>query len=114
MIDFIRKIVKAKYQTLNTVEIIKNNLLQNIEYLYSLQKQAEIFPVLKSNAYGHGLKEVCQILNSSKVKMVAVDSFPEAQIVYSNFKGKVLFLNEMPLKVYKYVKKIAVSLLFTI
>lgn len=105
MIDFIRKIVKAKYQTLNTVEIIKSNLLQNVNYLYSLQEQAEIFPVLKSNAYGHGLKEVCQILNSSQVKMVAVDSFPEAQIVYKYFKGKVLLLNEVPLKVYKYIKK---------
>lgn len=105
MIDFLKKIIRAKYQTLNTVEIIKDNILHNVDYLYSLQEQAEIFPVLKSNAYGHGLKEVCQILNYSPVKMVAVDSFPEAQVVYKYFKGKVLFLNEMPLKVYKYAKK---------
>lgn len=102
MIDFIRKIIKPKYQTLNIIEIIKDNLIYNLNYLYSLQEQAEIFPVLKSNAYGHGLKEVCQILNKTQVKMVAVDSFPEAQIIYKNFNGKVLILEEMPLKAYKY------------
>ena len=105
MIDFLRKMRKAKYQTLNNLEIIEENILHNINFLYSLQKQAEMFPVLKSNAYGHGLKELCQILNKSQVKMVAVDSYPEAQIVYKYFKGKVLFLNEMPLKVYRYTKK---------
>ncbi len=84
------------------MEIIKQNLLDNFSYLSSLQPEAEIFPVLKSNAYGHGLKEVAKLLNESSAKMVAVDSFPEAQIVYKNFKGKVLFLNEIPLKAYDY------------
>lgn len=105
MLNFIRKIKKPKYQALNTVKIIKDNLIHNLNYISSLQEQAEIFPVLKSNAYGHGLKEVCQILNKTTVKMVAVDSFPEAQIVYKNFKGSVLILGEMPLKAYKYCKK---------
>lgn len=102
MINFFRQIIRPKYEPLNKIEIIKQNLLDNFAYLSSLQPEAEIFPVLKSNAYGHGLKEVARILNDSPAKMVAVDSFPEAQIVYKNFKGKVLFLNEMPLKAYEY------------
>lgn len=104
MINQIRKIIKPKYKTLNEIEISSKNLLDNLDYLQSLQKQAELFPVLKSNAYGHGLKEVCQILSKSKIKMVAVDSFPEAQIVYKNFPRKVLILGEMPLKAYRYCK----------
>lgn len=104
MLDFIKKIIKPKYKTLNTIEIIKDNLISNLNYLYSLQEQAEIFPVLKSNAYGHGLKEVAKILDKTQVKMVAVDSFPEAQIVYKNFKKNVLIMSEMPLKAYKYCK----------
>ncbi|HPT08219.1 MAG TPA: alanine racemase [bacterium] len=104
MIDVIRKLLKPKYESLNTIEIIKNNLFHNLEYLSSLQPQAEIFPVLKSNAYGYGLKEICQILNETTIKMVAVDSFPEAQIVYKYFNGKVLILEEMPLKAYRYCK----------
>ncbi len=102
MIDFLRKIIKPNYSSLNNIEIIKNNLIHNLNYLYSLQTQAEMFPVLKSNAYGHGLKEVCKILNETPVKMIAVDSFPEAQIAYKYFKGKVLIIGEMPLGAYKY------------
>lgn len=104
MLDIIRKIRKPKYQSLNFIEIIGDNLIHNINHLYSLQEQAEIFPVLKSNAYGHGLKEVCKILNKTRVRMIAVDSFPEAQIAYKNFKGKILILNEMPLRAYRYCK----------
>ncbi|MFA5420535.1 MAG: alanine racemase [Patescibacteria group bacterium] len=102
MVSFIKKILKPKYETLNEVQIISNNLISNLKYLQSQQEKSEMFPVLKSNAYGHGLKEVCKILNKTNTKMVAVDSFPEAQIVYKNFKGKVLILGEMPLDVYKY------------
>lgn len=104
MIESLKRIIKPRYQTLNKIEILKDNLIHNLNYLYSLQEQAEIFPVLKSNAYGHGLKEVSGILNKTRVKMVAVDSFPEAQIVYKHFNRNVLILNEMPLRAYKYSK----------
>jgi alanine racemase len=104
MINFLRKLVKARYETLNVVKIKAANLIANFNYLKSCQPQAEIFPILKSNAYGHGLKEVCQILNQTSAKMVAVDSFPEAQIAYRYFNNKVLLLGEMPLKAYNYTK----------
>jgi len=102
MLNVLRQLVKPKYETLNRIEIKAECLLANYKYLCSLQPLAAIFPVLKSNAYGHGLKEVCQILNNAAVPMVAVDSYPEAQIVYRYFKGQVLILGEMPLKVYDY------------
>ena len=104
MLDFLRKIIKPKYEALNTVEIKADNILANFSYLKSLQPEAEIIPVLKSNAYGHGLKEICQILNHSQAKIIAVDSYPEAQIAYRYFKDKVLILGEMPKEVYGYTK----------
>ena len=104
MLNFFRSLLKPKYETLNLIEIEKDCLLFNYQYLKKLQPEAEIFPVLKANAYGHGLKEVCQILNSAAVSMVAVDSYPEAQICYRYFKGKVLILGEMPLKVYRHCR----------
>jgi len=104
MLNFFRKLVKPKYQVLNRIEIIKKNLLFNFDYLQSKQPQAAIFPVLKSNAYGHGLKEVCRIVNRTKAPMVVVDSFPEAQIVYRYFKRQVLLLSEMPHRAYKYCR----------
>ncbi len=104
MLNFIRKIIKPKYKTLNIIEINAQNIIANFNFLKGLQGAAEIFPVLKSNAYGHGLKETCQILNKTEAPMVAVDSFPEAQIVYRYFRKKVLILGEMPLRAYHYCR----------
>lgn len=104
MINFLRKIIKPKYNTLNKIEINQAKIISNYNFLKSLQNTSQIFPVLKSNAYGHGLKEMCQILNKTDAPMVVVDSFPEAQIAYRYFRGKILILGEMPLGVYKYAK----------
>lgn len=104
MINFLRQFLKPKYETLNSIKISKENILNNFKVLQENQKAAAIFPVLKSNAYGHGLKEICQILNDSDAPMVAVDSFPEAQVAYRYFKRKILILGEMPPKVYSYCK----------
>ncbi|MCF6276732.1 MAG: alanine racemase [Candidatus Magasanikbacteria bacterium] len=102
MIEIIRKLKKPKYKPFNKIQIIKKNILDNFEYLQSLSKSARIIPVLKSNAYGHGLKEMCKILDYTKAKIIAVDSFPEAQIVYKFSKKKVLIIGETPIDVYKY------------
>ncbi|HZJ41220.1 MAG TPA: alanine racemase [Candidatus Saccharimonadales bacterium] len=104
MLNFIRKIIKPKYETLNWIEVDASKIIANFNYLQSWQREAEIFPVLKANAYGHGLKEVCEILNKTEAKMVVVDSYPEAQIAYRYFKGRVLILGEMPLDAYHYAK----------
>jgi alanine racemase len=102
MINFLRRILKPKYDTLNEIEIDSEKIISNFNYLKSLQPQTDLFPVLKSNAYGHGLKELCIIMNKTEAKMIIVDSFPEAQIAYRYFKGNILILGEMPLAAYKY------------
>ena len=102
MINKLKQLIKPKYQTLNVLEIKRQSILDNYKLLQASQPKAAIFPVLKSNAYGHGLKELCLILNDSEAPMVVVDSFPEAQTAYRYFKRKVLILGEMPLKVYSY------------
>lgn len=104
MMHIIRQLFRPKYETLNRIEIDAAKIVANFNYLKELQKEAEIFPVLKSNAYGHGLKEVTAILNKTSAKMVVVDSYPEAQLVYRFFKGRVLILGEMPLGAYRYAK----------
>lgn len=104
MLNFLRKLLKPKYTTLNKIEIKAESIIANYNYLKSLQPAAEIFPVLKANAYGHGLKEMASILNRTSAPLVVVDSFPEAQIVYRYFKRKVLILSEMPLRAYRYCR----------
>jgi alanine racemase len=102
MLNKLRQLLKPKYQTLNVLEIKRQAILDNYKLLQELQPEAAIFPVLKSNAYGHGLQELCLILNHSKAPMVVVDSFPEAQTALRYFKRKILILGEMPAKVYSY------------
>lgn len=103
IIDSLKNLRKAKYPTLNRLEIISDNLLSNLNFLQNYNKAVEIIPVLKANAYGHGLKEVAKILNKANINRVAVDSFPECQIVNRYFKGKILLIGEMSIKSYSYL-----------
>lgn len=103
IIHKLKQLIKPSYETLNRIEINKKAIFHNIKILQEEQPNVDLFPVLKANAYGHGLKEICTILNETNIKMVAVDSFPEAQIVYRYFNGKVLIIGEMPLDAYQYL-----------
>lgn len=103
MINYLRQLFKPKYQTLNRLEIKADSILSNLKFLQTQQPQANLIPVLKSNAYGHGLKEICSILNKATIKMVALDSFPEAQIAYRYFRGKILLIGEMPIAAYRHL-----------
>jgi len=104
MIRFIKKLLKPRYDTLNRIEIDARKIMNNYQLLKERQGSAEIFPVLKSNAYGHGLKEMCEIINKTSAPFVVVDSFPEAQIAWHYFRRKVLIIGEMPLAAYDYCR----------
>lgn len=74
----------SSYQSLNTIGISTSRISQNLSLLQSLQPQHTLIPVVKSNAYGHGLKQICQILKTIthiNIPLIAVDSYPEYQIV---------------------------------
>ena len=77
MIDSIRKIVGQKYYPLNEIEISKTALLHNYKYLTELSG-VPVAPVLKSNAYGHGIEIVGKILDSIAPPLIRVDSIYEA------------------------------------
>ncbi|MCF7820796.1 MAG: alanine racemase [Candidatus Pacebacteria bacterium] len=102
MIDTLRKYFKPKYKTLNNIYIDKKKFLFNLNLLKSQHPKSELIPVLKANAYGHGLKIICQILKKTSTKTVAVDSFPEAQIASKYFGKNILIISEMPLDAYSY------------
>lgn len=77
---------------MNIVQLRKKVLLKNLSYLQSMQAQAAMFPVLKSNAYGHGLEHVVTMLAKSRVPYLAVDSYPEYLVVKKHSKLPVLLL----------------------
>ncbi len=71
-------IIKQKYKNLNKVEISKNSLISNYNYYQNLYQDVKIAPVLKSNAYGHGILEISKIIDSLNPPFIVVDSLYEA------------------------------------
>jgi alanine racemase len=66
------------YQTLNHIELKQAALLHNIELITSQHPNQVIIPVLKGNAYGHGLTKIAEILDHSVCRYIAVDGYFEA------------------------------------
>jgi alanine racemase len=68
----------SSYTPLNRIELDRSRLLHNFQYVQSRHPEAEIIPVLKGNAYGHGLEQIAEILNEAPCRMLAVDGYFEA------------------------------------
>jgi alanine racemase len=84
---------KGKYRTLNTVQVSAASLRENLDLYRKLAPQKKVCPVLKANAYGHGLTEVAQILDPEKPEFFVVDSLHEAyQLKKAGIKSKILIL----------------------
>jgi len=97
----IKRLFNPTVEPMNKIYIHQKNILHNFEYLKSLKPKADIFPVLKSNAYGHWLSQTTKILNKTDSPYLVVDSFPEYQIVKKNSKKNILILWETIVKNYK-------------
>lgn len=94
MFNLLRKIFTPTVQPMNKILVSKKNILYNLSYLQSLKKNYAIFPVLKSNAYWHWLKQITKILNKTDVPYLAVDSYPEYVVIKKNSKKQILLLWE--------------------
>lgn len=81
MLTPLKNLFRPKLHSLNTIRIDHKALFHNLEVLKQLQPGREIFPVLKSNAYGHGIEQVAKILRHTDLKYLCVDSVPEYYIV---------------------------------
>ena len=70
---------RARYRTLNTVRVSGEALCHNLNLYRTLFPDKKICPVLKANAYGHGLVEVAKALrNFAMENFLIVDSLYEA------------------------------------
>ena len=90
----IRDWFKPDIEPMNRIYISKSDILYNYKYLQSLKPHSDLFPVLKSNAYGHGIDQILQIYKWLPIKYIVVDSFPECNIVVRHSKFNVLLLWE--------------------
>lgn len=71
--------MKFQYAPLVEVCIFREHILHNLaEFQKSVGSGVRIAPVLKSNAYGHGILQVAQCLAGADIPFLAVDSYYEA------------------------------------
>jgi alanine racemase len=80
--------LRFPYEPLITVKISRNQLVHNLREFMKIAPKGTIAPVLKSNAYGHGLTEVARIIEAERrsdgrakkdrIPFLIVDSFFEA------------------------------------
>ena len=84
---------RPSYRTLNTITLSRVAVENNFQFFQNLQPEAHIAPVLKSNAYGHGLVEMGKILESARAPFLIVDSLYEAyQLQRAGIRTPVLIM----------------------
>jgi len=101
MFAFLKKFFRPKVDPMNVISIDKKAILHNYVYLKSLKPHAKLFPVIKSNAYGHGIDQMLQIVKGINFPYVVVDSFPEYSLVLHHSAYPILLLGETLSKNYK-------------
>lgn len=71
----------SPYEPLITVSVSKERLLHNVRAYRARYPGMDIAPVLKSNAYGHGLAIIAGLLDREGVAFFMVDSLFEASVL---------------------------------
>lgn len=82
------------YEPLIKIELSRARLLHNLNEYRNIAPDGQVAPVLKSNAYGHGLKETATILKKEKgIPFFVVDSYFEAVALKSyGIKNDILII----------------------
>jgi alanine racemase len=88
----ISSVSKNTYKTLNTIEISKSRLIHNFNHIQKQNPGFSLIPVLKANAYGHGLIQVGEVLNDVDCDLIAVDGYFEASKLIGITKHRILVL----------------------
>jgi alanine racemase len=86
LLKFFKKINKHFSHYSPSIEILisKTKLLENLKKYQQKYPKLLFAPVLKSNAYGHGLIEIAQILDKKNIPFFVLDSLYEAIILRKN------------------------------
>lgn len=68
----------TNYRPLNRIELDGDRMRGNVALIQRQHPGFEVIPVLKGNAYGHGIEETAAILSKSNCRLLAVDGYFEA------------------------------------
>lgn len=100
MLDKIKRLLgpsltwlRHTYTPLNRITISTQAILQNYTFLCSVNKKIKIAPVLKSNAYGHGIIQIAKLLDPLHPPFFCVDSLYEGyELLKSHIKTPILIM----------------------
>lgn len=85
--------LEAEFDVLNLITIDETQILKNYDFFVKNNPSKSVWPVLKSNAYGHGITQIASILSKREIPYLVVDSYFEAlQIWQENPKQHVLLI----------------------
>lgn len=102
IVEFWHANISRKLDTYNLISISREAILHNYDLFQSIQPNSNIWPVLKSNAYGHGITQVAGILKARQFEYLVVDSYYEALEVWKVSTQKVLLIGISPIQNLKY------------
>lgn len=103
-----KNIFKSEKKHLLRVIINKKNLEENISFFKSIFSKHQLSVVLKSNAYGHGLKEMGSLLDKDdRVNFFVVDNIIEAKTLRDyGIKKAIIIIGYIPKGVIEELKSI--------
>lgn len=97
--------------TLNRIEVLSGAIWENYDY-YQTKFNGEIWPVVKANAYGHGLEIITEILRTRKFRYLIADSYYEALRIWKiNPKQQVLLIGSVPWENLKFLDYSKIALM---
>ncbi|HKX23715.1 MAG TPA: alanine racemase [Candidatus Saccharimonadales bacterium] len=71
------KKLEKSFAVHNRIEVSRSAILHNVDLFARLSGKG-VIPVLKGNAYGHGIEQVASALKGRKLRYIAVDGYFEA------------------------------------
>jgi alanine racemase len=102
MRNLIKRLSKSRYnyRPLIEIDLNRSHILGNLHAYEKAHPRLSIAPVLKSNAYGHGLIEIASILkDEGRIPFFVIDTYFEAiQIRNAGIKRPLLVLGYTPIE----------------
>ena len=98
---FLRNINKLfrKFETyikpLNLIEISRSAVLHNFDLFQNKSVATHVWPVIKSNAYGYGIKQIVEILKDRHFDYYIADSYYEVIKIWEIEKHPVLLIGSV-------------------
>jgi len=86
------KSLENSFEVYNKILISRSATLHNFDLLAKFMPTGFVIPVLKSNAYGHGLCQIAEILKDRKFPYIAVDGYYEALHIQDISKQPILVM----------------------